>query len=300
MRQRSGYQLGSSSGQANVRSFVLGLAFFVLGFAVSAWWFHHAAKGGEAAGQPPGGLSESTLGVLERLSAPVEIRFYSLLDPASTTESLAAFATRVDLLLSKYERDGQGKIKVSRYNSRSNATANAAAADGMRAFNIDKGEACYLGLAVACQDQKEPLAQLSPDWEPALEPDVTRIILRLVEATSPPMAKVTAPPPDAAVVEEVKAALPNLASLSVEEGSRVLREAALKDFKTAATEMESKVKEAQQRFTDAQNAPSDAERQAALKHLQQVQAQQTEKLQQVAARLQGQIAALKQLKAQGQ
>ena len=85
--------------------------------------------------------------------------------------------------------------------------------------------------------------------------------------------------------------------MSVEEGTRILREAALKDFTTAANEMAAQVKEAQQRLAQVQNGGSDADQQAAMKHLQQVQAKQTEKLNQIASRSKAQIDALQQLKA---
>ena len=44
--------------------------------------------------------------------------------------------------------------------------------------------------------------------------------------------------------------------MSVEDGTRILREAALKDFKAAANEMEIQVKEAQQRLNQARTDPT--------------------------------------------
>jgi hypothetical protein len=104
------------------------------------------------------------------------------------------------------------------------------------------------------------------------------------------------PPVDAATIEEVKQAIPNFASLSLADGTQILREAALRQFATAAKEMDTQIKQAQEQLVQAQNGQSVAEQQAAVKHLQQTQAEQTEKLQQIAAQLQTQIAALKQLK----
>ena len=54
-----------------------------------------------------------------------------------------------------------------------------------RPFNIDKGEPCYLGVALAFKGHKESLSRLSPDWEQAVEPDITRAIARLEETTQP-------------------------------------------------------------------------------------------------------------------
>ncbi len=101
---------------------------------------------------------------------------------------------------------------------------------------------------------------------------------------------------DAATIAAVKQAVPDYASVSLEDGTQVLRAAALKQFAAAAREMDAQVKQAQEQLVQAENGQSAAGQPAAMKHLQQVQAEQTEKLQQIAAQLQAQIAALKQLK----
>jgi hypothetical protein len=104
------------------------------------------------------------------------------------------------------------------------------------------------------------------------------------------------PPVDAATIEAVKQAIPDYASVPLADGTQILRAAALKQFAAAATEMDAQVKQAQEQLVQAENGQSTAGQSAALKHLQQIQADQTEKLQQIAAQLQAQIAALKQLK----
>lgn len=96
-------------------------------------------------------------------------------------------------------------------------------------------------------------------------------------------------------MEDVKRALPNYASLTVEQGTEILREAALKEYAAAVQELQNQVGQAQAELSQAQSK-SPADQQAAMKHLQQVQAEQSQKLQQIAGQLQTQIAALKQLK----
>lgn len=115
---------------------------------------------------------------------------------------------------------------------------------------------------------------------------------------NPPARPVVAshPPVDAAVIEEVKQAIPNFVSVPLADGEQTLREAALKQFTAAAKEMDIQVKQAQQQFVQAETDQSATEQQAARKHLQQTQAEETEKLQEIAAHLQNQIAALEQLK----
>jgi hypothetical protein len=233
---------------------------------------------------------------LQRLQTPIELRFYALLDAGGTMDSVRAFAGRVDALLSRYEQESDGKIKVTRCEARSAETEKAAGADGLKAFKIDSGQAYFLGLAVVGKDHKESLPQLAPEWEPALEADLTRAILRLIEATAPARGAAAAAPASPAAIEEVKAALPNLAAMSVEEGTRALRAAALKDFQAAAEEAQRRLKEAEQRVAQAQRGQSAAEQQAALDNLQRLHAEQTTRLQQIAARLRDRIAALQQLK----
>jgi len=197
------------------------LAVFFLGLAVGAFW-HYRATGdrtantsGGAEGQQPWALSDSTKAVLRRLDSAIEIRFYSLLDPASVPAALREFAGRVDQLLSEYQQEANGRIKVTRYNSPSDAAANAASADGLKPFNLDKGDACYLGIVVSQNEQKESLAQLSPEWEQALESDLTRAIIRINNAKRPAPASVARSAPDPLVIEEVKRLIPDLTSVSM-------------------------------------------------------------------------------------
>jgi hypothetical protein len=100
----------------------------------------------------------------------------------------------------------------------------------------------------------------------------------------------------ALAVEQVKRALPDLESLPLEEGKRALREKSLSEFRAAAKESEAELKLAQERLERAQKGQSDAEKQAARKGLQQLHAEQAEKLKTIAIALQDQIAALEQLK----
>ncbi len=279
--------------QAHTRISVLIVACFLAGVATGAVWIYQSRSHAKAIAGSESRLTPATTALLQRLDSPVEIRFYSLLDPATTSDSLRAFAARVDQVLSEYQRDANGRIKVTRYDSYSSSSANAAMSDGVKPFNMDKGDACFLGITVVHNGHKESLSYLSPDWEQAFEPDLTRAIARATEVQPgfvPPQA-------DPAVLDSVKRAIPNLDSVSLEEGTRILRDAALAEFTQAAQEMQAKLSEAQQSLLQAQNGQSDADPQLAMKQLQQLQADQTEKLKEIAANSKVQIDALKQLKA---
>lgn len=280
---------------AGVRSMVPGLAFFAAGIALSALWFMRAPAQGPAVPQSAGppALSAATEAVLQHVASPVEIRFYSLLDPASVGESGREFSGRVDQLLAQYEQAAGGKIKVVRVNSISAAAANAAVADGIKPFNMDKGEACYLGIAVVRGGQKETLSSLAPEWGQALESDLTRAIARAVGG-DPPAA--SAPSADTATVDRVKRLIPNLDSVSVDEGTKVLRQSSLAEFKQAVEEMQAKVKEAEERFLQAEADQSEAGQEAARKELQQIQADHVARLRRLTAISQTQMSAFQQIK----
>jgi hypothetical protein len=289
-KQRTGEQAGA-------RTILLLAVVFLLGIAVSAVWFLIGSKNSEPGSKPTIQLSESTRAVLSRLDSPLEIRFYALLDPATVPDSLMAFPAHVDQLLSAYQQGANGKIKVTSIISQSTPSANAARADGIEVFNSQKGDGCYLGLALVIKGHKETVPRLSPEWEQALEPDLTRAILRLLDASRADTVSLVVSQANATAVQEVKALIPNLAAVSVQQGREILQDAAFKDFNAATKEMETQIKEAQQRLTQAHNGGSDAEQQAALKHLQEVQAEQTEKLKQIAGRSKTQIDTFQQLKA---
>jgi hypothetical protein len=174
--------------------------------------------------------------------------------------------------------------------------ANAASADRIKPFNLDKGRACFLGLAVSCRDQKESIAQLALEWEQALESDLTRAILRVASPAPGPAQAVASAPPTASVIDQVKSLLPNLASASVEESKQILREKALAAFTETAKEMQARVEEAQQRLAEARKSGSEPDVQAALQQFQKTQAEQADKLKGITAQLQDQITALEYMK----
>ncbi|MEI6390474.1 MAG: Gldg family protein [Verrucomicrobiota bacterium] len=289
--------------RAGTRTIVLLLVGCILGIAASAFLFYSASKRSSAGvaretdGTSGRALSDSTRAVLGRLDSPLEIRFYALLDPATVPDTLTAFAGRVSQLLSAYQQSAGGKIKVISLNAQSNADANAALADGVAVFNLDKGEACYLGITLGLNGRKETLPHLSPEWEQVLEPDLTRAIIRLADATRAGTAPTAVSQVNTNAIQDVRSLIPDLAAVTVPRGKEILQDAAFKNFTAAAKEMQAQIKDAEQRLSQAQSGGTEAEQQAALKHLREVQSEQTEKLKQIAAESKAQIDTFQQLKA---
>jgi hypothetical protein len=246
-------------------------------------------------------LSKSTLTTLKNLKSPVRVTFYSLLGDADVRESTSPFVSRVGQLLSAFERAADGKLQVTQHVAVSEEAMRSAAKDGVTPFNIEKGEACYLGIVVGQGERTEAIQRLAPEWEQALEFDLTRAIQRVTkpEQRQPSPAETVRINP--ATTDEVKRLIPNYGSVSIEQGTAILREAARKEFTEAATALQAQLKEAQDRFTQlTQSGGTEAEQQAALKHFQAVQAEQTEKLNEIAARLHERIAALEKMRGEAE
>jgi len=242
-------------------------------------------------------LTGTTLSVLKSLNAPVEIRFYSSLNPGSKPADLSAFAQRVDGLLAQYEQAAGDNLQISRRDPQADSEARgAAAADGVRPWTPDGGGLCYLGLAVAQGDRIELLPQLLPEWETALEPDVTRAIVRVTQAPPPPRPTAADSQTTAAAFSEVERIIPNLASVSLEEGTRILRESTLQEFIAAVKETQPQIDALEQRMREVQGTVSESERQRLLDQLLELQNAQKARLTEINAQLEAQVSALEQLK----
>ena len=292
--QTQGLRRDPAREQGSVRSLLLPVTCFALGLAVGMLWTLRGSRPGQTR-QPVPELSDSTRAVLGGLNQPVEIHFYSLLD-SSAPPTLGPFAQHVSQLLLAYQQQANGKIAVTRIDTQTNANPNAALADGIQGFALDKGEGCYLGIAFSSAGKKEVLPRLSPEWEPALEADVSRAIQHLTQTAPSAKAIPSAAPGDAATLGEIRQRIANIDSVSLEEGIRILREDAIKEFSTAAGEMQARVQEAQVRLVQARNSGSPAEQDAAMKNLQTVQAEQARRLKEIAANSEARLEAFKQLK----
>jgi len=268
------------------------LVAFLLGAALAGVWFKYGAH----RPGPGSELSSQTIELMRHLNSPVEIRFFSVLPSGSAPEALQNFSQRVDHLLAEFQSANEAQIHVTRNLSAAGTNADAAAADGIRAFNLDKGDACFLGLTIASGERKESLAQLDPEWEPALPSDLARAILEVTAKPPAPVAK-SSPPVLPETTNDIRQLIPDIPGTSLEDGLGILRLAAVNKMADAGAEMEKQIQAAQQQLANAQNGRSEAEQQAAMQHLQQAQSDRAAKLKQIADQLQAQISAFEQMKA---
>jgi len=89
---------------------------------------------------------------------------------------------------------------------------------------------------------------------------------------------------------------PDLEIQSFDDMAKALREVALEDLKSAAIEMQAKVQASQKTLAEAREQKTESDQQSALKEFQRVQVEQTDKLNQITARLQERITVLERLK----
>lgn len=284
---------------------LLGTGFLLAG---GGFWFSNRTKQppAEPAVESPAapGLSATTQKILARLTTSIEVRFFAPDEALSLPEDLRSYITRVAQLLAAYERAAAGKLQVRRSDPQTDAAARTAAgAAGVIPFASETGEIVYLGLTVGNGSQIEAITPLAPEWETALESDLTRAIQRLLaKAPSATTAQTTTrkdvqpAPIDPAVSEQLLKMFPDLATRSYDAMAQELRIAALEEFKITTAEMQAKVSVAQQALAEAQANKSAAEQEAALKNFQRVQFEQAEKLKGITAWLQERLTVLQQLK----
>ena len=132
-----------------------------------------------------------------------------------------------------------------------------------------------------------------PSANAASQTDVTHAPARSANVNPQPQP---APQTDLAALDAVKRSIPNLNSASLEEGTQILREAAVAEFQHTVQELQARLKKAEQNFIQGQNNRSDEQQRNATKQLQELQVEQLEKLKQIAAKSQAQIETLRQLK----
>jgi hypothetical protein len=289
---RSGHYSNRNRAAVNSAALVAVVA-FALGACVGAFWAnrHSSSSQPPAVGSP---LSGATHAVLERLGKPVTLRFYSLLDAGASSE-LRAFSERVKQLLLQYQQDAGGKIDLAIMDNATNGNPNQAMDDGIAGFDFDRGEGCYLGVALSCEGRKEALPRLLPEWETALEPDLSRAIAR-VNKSSSGTSNLQAPAPEPAIAEMLNKTIPDASQVSLEEGTRMLRTTALAEFTAAVNESQTQLQAAESEWKQAKSSGSPGEQDAALKRLQELQNAQAQELKEITGRSQAQVDAWKKLK----
>jgi len=270
---------------------ILAVSFFALGAVVTALWFHHHQTAPQS-----GGFPGEIQTVISRLPQPAAIRFYSLLPAGSADASLHNFSGRVATLLDSFQNAGNGKITVTTIDQPTDTNSTAATADGIEAFNLDKGDACFLGLIVTSGKNRQVIARLQPEWESAVPFDLARAIEQTTKVPPPPKLAPEVAKPSAEVVSSIHRLIPDINATSVEEANRIFHGDYLSQCALVGSQLEAELATAQEQMEKARNGGSESDIEAARKHLQEIQLAQGEKLKQIAAQLQTELAVFQQMK----
>ena len=131
-------------------------------------------------------LSDGTKKLLDKLEAPVRVRFYFNSGDENVPVPIRAFAARVDDLLREFRSVSNGKVLIEKLNPQPDSDAeDSANVDGVEAQVAPSGEKFYLGLAVSQADQRIAIPALAPDRERLLEYDLVRAIGRVTKTDKP-------------------------------------------------------------------------------------------------------------------
>lgn len=273
-----------------------------LGFAAGAFLFRRQPpQAGPEAKVTPGtevALSPEAKKVLSELKAPVDIRLYALVAPSDVSGDLPAFAQRVGRLVSAFAREAGSMVHLSRQDVWSEELARGAAEAGLKPLKSTSETPSYIGLVVTQEGRKETIAQITVDWEAALEFDLARTIARVANPPSPPRPSID-PALAKAALAEVNRVIPNPSAFSWEDGKKILRETALTRFQTTVTAMQAEMQQAQGQVAQAAANGSDADRQAAVERLKQLQAAHAEQMSEIARQAQAQIEAWTEIRKPG-
>jgi hypothetical protein len=280
----------ASSGAS--RPLVLAAIFFILGAGLTGAWFHYHKSSRNA-----DELSEPARNALEHLAVPVTIRFYSLLPAGSASAEERAFSKRVESLLAAVQAASADKIQLTRLDATVETNVAAASADGIQPFNLDKGDACFLGLVIAGGKNRETFARLQPEWEPALEYDLVRAIARVAATAAPAKPAPEIAKPSTETIAAINRLIPDVNAVSTEQAGQIFSAEYLKQCGEVGAEMEAQVNAAAQQVVQAQTSGSPTDLEAAQKKLALAQVAQGQKLRGLAAQLQAQLAVFQQMKA---
>lgn len=140
-------------------------------------------------------LSEGTHAILDKLRAPVTIRYYFTQGDNEVPLAIKAYGRRVEDLLAEYGQASHGKVVVEKFDPQPDSDAeDSATLEGVDAQVMPTGDKFYLGLSVSYADQKVALPTLSPDRESLLEYDLTRAIARATTTEKPVIGVMSAMP----------------------------------------------------------------------------------------------------------
>lgn len=141
-------------------------------------------------------LSPGTLDIMDRLSEPVDWRFYYSRAEAAQYPAIRAYASRVRELLQAYADRSGGMVRLTEIDPEPfSAEEDEALAAGLTAVPTESGDSLYFGLVARNSvDQQAVIPVFREDSEARLEYDLTRVLADLERPTRPRLAILTSLP----------------------------------------------------------------------------------------------------------
>ena len=142
-------------------------------------------------------LSSGTEQLLAKLDEPITLRFYASRALRDANPFLGSYADRVHDLLRSYAEASNGKIAVEYLDPEPfSPEEDRAVGFGLEPLSLEGGSSAgYLGIAgTNSTDDVDVLPMLSPEREPFLEYDLTRMVNNLANPDKPVVALVTGLP----------------------------------------------------------------------------------------------------------
>lgn len=285
-----------------MRRFVIAVFFFFVGLGVGVIGLRQfapqpvspaAEATDQVVTQTAVNLSPTTVSVLHRITTPVEIRFYTMWKKSHGTARLEQFSGRIDQLLAEYHAVAGDRLVIRKIdNSNGPSGESAAQADGITALHRSSDKLEWFGITVAADGQKAVMARLNPDWQDAFEFDLSRAIAQVSGQGAAAAVVVNPAPSDEATVTALLQSMPELPELTQAERVLKVQNAARTEFATAAKNFVAEIDAAKNNLAAARAGGNQAQIDAALAELNQLQNSQAERLGELSQTFRAQLAAL--------
>ena len=138
-------------------------------------------------------LSGGSRKILAHLDADVTLKYYVSSSAADMPVSLKTYANQVENLLKEYERASGGRLVLEAYDPKPDSDVEEwAQRYGVEPRTVNPfGSPVYFGVVAVCGDREETLARITPEAEPTLEYDLTRLVTRVVWPERPVVGVMT-------------------------------------------------------------------------------------------------------------
>lgn len=141
-------------------------------------------------------VSDATRGILAAIDEPITLKFY-VSERVQSIPQLSTYGTRVQELLQQYQQLAQGKLKLEVYNPQQfSPEEDQAVGFGITALPVSgAGDVIYFGLAgTNSTDDEDIIAFFSPEREPFLEYDLSKLVYNLSRPKKSTVAMISSLP----------------------------------------------------------------------------------------------------------